>query len=133
MLKQYTFRAMPRIGTDLVDIARLARALEQSSHLVQRTFSASELQAAAQLNPARRQEYLAGRFAVKEAVLKALRIGLEDAVMMKEIEVLLSLDGAPNLRLVGSVARIASELGLSDWQVSISHEANFAVAFVLLS
>jgi holo-[acyl-carrier protein] synthase len=124
---------MLRIGIDLVEIARLARSLSRSSFLLQRTFSETELQAAGQLGEARRHEYLAGRFAVKEAVLKALHLGIEDVTKMKEIEVLSEPDGSPRVRLAGSVARIASKNGLSDWQVSISHDAGVAAAFVLLS
>jgi len=127
------FPIMHRIGIDLVEIARLSRALRQSSMLLQRTFSEKEIQAAGQLGEARRHEYLAGRLAVKEAVLKALRLGIEDAAKMKEIEVLSQPNGSPCLQLVGSVARIASESGFSDWQVSISHEGGMAAAFVLLS
>jgi phosphopantetheine--protein transferase-like protein len=52
---------------------------------------------------------------------------------MKEIEAVSQADGRPRLQLTGSVAQIAHEIGLSDWQVSISHENNYAVAFVLLS
>jgi len=124
---------MGRIGVDLVKIARLARSLRQSSPLLQRTFSESEIQAAEQLGETRRNEYLAGRLAAKEAVLKALRLGIENVAMLKEIEVLTEPDGSPSLRLAGSVARVASENGLSDWQVSISHDAGLAAAFVLLS
>ena len=81
----------------------------------------------------RAHEFLAGRFAVKEAVLKALRIGLLDFSRLREIDVFCEPDGSPRLRLTGSVALCANENRASDWQVSISHDAGVVIAFVLLS
>jgi holo-[acyl-carrier protein] synthase len=77
------------------------------------------------------QEYLAGRFAVKEAVLKALRIGIGDEVSMCDIYTSTSVDGAPELHLTASALRAAEARTLSNWQVSISHENGMAIAFVI--
>jgi holo-[acyl-carrier protein] synthase len=52
---------------------------------------------------------------------------------MMDIETILGAEGCPRLRLTGSIARIAFESGLSNWQVSISHDTGLAIAFVLLS
>ena len=122
-----------RIGVDMVSIARIAHSLSVSAKFTSGVFSHSECEYADRMSARRAHEFLAGRFAAKEAVLKALRLGIEDASRMKEIEVVAEPDGGPGLRLTGSVARIASESGLSDWQVSISHDAGVAIALVLLS
>jgi holo-[acyl-carrier protein] synthase len=52
---------------------------------------------------------------------------------MREIETISEADGSPRLLLVGSVAGNALGNGLANWQVSISHDAGVAIAFVLLS
>src|ERR1017187_7870364 len=122
-----------RIGVDMVSVSRIAHSLSVSAGFAQTVFANSELEYAMRLPEHRGHEYLAGRFAVKEAVLKALHRGIEAPLMMKEIEAVSQADGRPSLQLTGSVAQIAHEIGLSDWQVSISHEENYAVAFVLLS
>jgi holo-[acyl-carrier protein] synthase len=99
---------------------------------VQEVFSSGEREYAERLPTLRAHEFLAGRFAVKEAVLKALHLGIEDPTRMKEIEAYSEADGHPCLRLTGSVLQIASENGYSDLQVSISHDAGVAIALVLL-
>jgi holo-[acyl-carrier protein] synthase len=124
---------MNLIGVDLVEIARLMRSAGRSSLFLKRTFTAEELEKASHLGADRRREYLAGRFAAKEALLKALRLGIEDVTKLLEIEVLSEPDGSPRLRMTGSVARIVAERGFLDCQVSISHDGGLAVAFVLLS
>lgn len=122
-----------RIGVDIVCVSRIAHSLSVSARFAQSVFAQSEREQAMRLPEQRGHEYLAGRFAVKEAVLKALHRGIENPSMMKEIEAVSQTDGRPRLQLTGGVAQIAHEIGLSDWQVSISHEENYAVAFVLLS
>jgi holo-[acyl-carrier protein] synthase len=122
-----------RIGVDMVSIVRIAHSLSVSSTFASSVFAPSELKHAGQMPEHRAHEFLAGRFAAKEAVLKALQVGNEDPASMKSIETISGVDGCPSLRLTGSVAQIAFDYGLSHWQVSISHDAGLALAFVLLS
>src|SRR5690242_18376966 len=68
--------ARVRIGVDMVEIVRLATLVQKSPTFAQQIFSSTELGAADRLPERRREEYLAGRFAVKEAALKALGVGL---------------------------------------------------------
>ena len=75
-------------------------------------------------------ESLAGCFAAKEAVAKALGCGI-GAVAWKEIEVLGDDQNAPGLKLYGAAAQKAKELGLENWSVSISHSMSHAVAVVV--
>jgi holo-[acyl-carrier protein] synthase len=81
----------------------------------------------------RRREYLAGRFAVKEAALKALGVGLQGDFLLNEIETINLASGAPKLVLAGSALKLARREGIRELHVSISHELRFAVAFVVLS
>jgi len=121
-----------RIGVDMVEIERLARLLQKFPTLADQTFSRTELRAAAQLPERRREEYLAGRFAVKEAALKALGVGLARNLRLTQIETVTLSSGAPKLALRGKVSELARRRGVREIHVSISHERRFAVAFVIL-
>jgi holo-[acyl-carrier protein] synthase len=79
-----------------------------------------------------RAESLAGRYAAKEAVAKALGCGIGD-VEWKEIEVLGDEQRAPVLYLHGKAAQKAEELGLTTWSVSLSHSQSHAVAVVVMA
>jgi holo-[acyl-carrier protein] synthase len=123
---------MVRIGVDMVEIAQLARLVERSATFARRTFSPKELGAAAQMRDPRRKEYLAGRFAAKEAALKALGVGLTRDFRLAEIETISLSSDAPILTLHGEAWKFAQRQGVYQFQVSISHERQFAVAFVML-
>jgi holo-[acyl-carrier protein] synthase len=112
------------VGIDLVDIARIERALERRPRLAARLFTDSELAyASARRRPAR---HLAARFAAKEAVVKAMGLGPETEI--REIEV---LGGAPpGIRLGGAVRRAADDAGLRV-SVSLSHERETATAIAV--
>lgn len=121
------------IGVDLVEVARLRRVLERHPAFATRHFTEAEREAAEALPEARRAEYLAGRFAAKEATLKALATGISGGVALDEVETGSEPSGAPVLRLRGAALRAAEEAGASRFQVSISHDGGFAIAFVVLS
>ena len=72
----------------------------------------------------------AGRFAAKEAVMKALGAG-DEAVPWKSIEVRRNASGAPSIVLSGVAADLARRRGVSDLSVSLSHDRGFAVAAVV--
>lgn len=122
-----------RIGTDLVSIERLERAIDRAPGLLNMVFTESELAAADLLQGKRRSEFLAARFAVKEATLKALRTGIEDRDSMRYVETLRRPDGSPCLKLYGPAADRAAALHLGTSDVSISHEGDLVVAFVTLA
>jgi holo-[acyl-carrier protein] synthase len=79
----------------------------------------------------RAHAFLAGRFAVKEAVLKAMHARLDDGIALCDIETITAEDGCPELRLSASALCASELLNLSQWQVSISHENDLAIAFVV--
>lgn len=116
------------LGTDLVDIARLERVLDRRPKLADRLFSVEELAYAARLR--RPGPTLAGRFAVKEAVMKALGVGL-GAVDWTDISVARLPGGRPSLSVGGRAARLAASQGVGAWHVSISHTDTLASAVVV--
>lgn len=121
------------IGVDLVDCSRFARILEVRRRFKDIVFTAREIADAEAVGEQQRNEFLAGRFAVKEAVMKALRTGMTGCVKFTDIETRRTESGAPDLHLDGEAKRVAFELGISRADVSISHDGGFVVAFVLLT
>lgn len=109
------------VGIDLLDIARLERALERRPGLRDRLFTPAEQEAS--VRSARPVRHLAARFCAKEAVTKALRM---DAFRPLEIEVV-GRGGPPVVRLSGVAAERAAELGVSV-AISMTHEREVASA-----
>ena len=120
-----------RIGVDLTSVSRIAHSLSVSTQFASTVFSHGEREHAGQMSEYRGHEFLAGRFAVKEAVLKALHVRLNDAIALCDIETIAAEDGHPELHLSASALRASELLNLSQWQVSISHENDLAIAFVV--
>ncbi len=115
-------------GIDLVETSRIRRLHEQHGpHFLERVFTPAE-QEYCSANPKRYFEHLAGRFAAKEAVLKVLGTGWRGGIAWTDIEIVRNPSGQPGIRLSGECARIAAELGITGWQVSLSHIRTHATA-----
>jgi holo-[acyl-carrier protein] synthase len=115
-----------RTGVDLIEIFRVEEVIARhGKHYLERIYTSAELEQCG-----RRTESLAGRFAAKEAAAKALGCGIGD-VGWKEIEILGDEQNAPVLTLHGVAKKMADELGLLNWSVSISHSMSQVVAFVV--
>ena len=113
-------------GVDLIEIARIEEvAALHGKHWLDRIFTPAELEYCG-----KRAESLAGRFAAKEAVAKALGCGIGE-VSWTEIEILGDELHAPILKLYGMAESKARERGLTNWSVSISHSQSHSVAFVV--
>lgn len=113
-------------GVDLIEVARVAQAVErQGQRFLDRIFTANE-----QAYCRGRAERLAGRFAVKEAVAKALGTGIGD-VRWVEIEIVCNERGQPHLHLHGDAARLAAAHGCTHWSISLSHTATHAVGYAV--
>lgn len=118
----------PRIGCDVVNVVDVRRSCELfGQRYLERTFTARELQTCA--GPARDQR-LAARFAAKEAVVKVLRPS-DVAIPWNSIEITREPWGGCGVALSGNAAELARVQGLHDFQVSISHEADVAIAMVI--
>lgn len=117
------------VGTDLVDLDRFREAAERTPGILTRYFTDDE-QAYAERRRDPTERY-AARFAAKEAVMKALGVGL-GACEMAEIEVVRDEDsGAPDLVLHGKAAALATERGVSAWHISLTHTDTAAHAIVI--
>ena len=114
------------VGVDIVDMARFAAVLARTPALRGRLFTATEVAAADVRQPERT---LAGRFAAKEALAKALGA---PGLAWHDAEVLNVPDGRPHLRWEGTVAARAAALGVEAAHVSISHDGGLATAVVVL-
>jgi holo-[acyl-carrier protein] synthase len=112
-----------RTGIDLVEIYRLEQ-LDSAirARFLERVFTPTELAESRGQLPS-----LAGRFAAKEAVAKAMGCGI-GPISWQEIEIQRGEQGEPVLKLSGNAHRIADELGLVSWSISISHTREHAVA-----
>jgi holo-[acyl-carrier protein] synthase len=117
-------------GIDLVDIAGLTRWIEDPRDpLITRCFTKAELDEIG--DGPDRCERLAGRFAAKEAVLKALGTGFGAGIAFSDIIVYRAAGEPPKVRLTGGAAKAAVARGVRSWQLSISHAAGIAMASAL--
>lgn len=115
-----------RTGVDLIEIARIEEVVARhGQRYLERIFTPAEL-----ARSGKRPESLAGRFAAKEAVAKALGTGIGD-VSWQEIEILGDEQNAPTLVLRGAAEQRAGQLGLTTWSLSLSHSLSQAIAFVV--
>jgi holo-[acyl-carrier protein] synthase len=116
------------IGIDAVDVGRFRTVLARRPALAARLFTDAERSYAERAqDPGPR---LAARFAAKEAVWKALGVGI-GATALHDVEVVRNDDGAPGLCLVGRAATLATARGISSWHISLTHTALVAVASVV--
>jgi len=116
------------VGIDAVDIDRLRAMLARRRHLAERLFTAGELSYAHKASdPVPR---LATRFATKEAVMKALGLGL-GAFGLHDVEVVRTGLDAPRLVLHGEAADLARVAGVVRWHLSLTHTDSLALAAVV--
>jgi holo-[acyl-carrier protein] synthase len=117
------------IGVDLVAVSRIAESV-QSETFRRKVFTPEEVEhCEAAANAAERY---AGKFAAKEAFMKAIGRGIRQAVWFSQIEVGESESGAPQIRASGEAERALQALAASRIHVSITHSEGMAVAMVLI-
>jgi holo-[acyl-carrier protein] synthase len=115
-----------KTGIDIIEIPRIQAALDRhGERFLKRVFSDQEI-----LECRGRAEALAVRFAAKEAASKALGTGI-GPISWHDVETLHRWSGEPYLVLHGIAEKIAQELGLAVWAVSLSHSRDNAVAVVV--
>jgi holo-[acyl-carrier protein] synthase len=115
------------IGVDVCDIGRMERALGRHPTMAARVFTPGEI--AYCESKARPAESYAGRFAAREAVIKAL--GGYLGKKWQDISVARHPSGAPSIALDGNAKRRAEMLGITSFHLSFSHEHHVAVAMVV--
>ncbi len=109
------------IGVDLVDVARFETAIANTPKLKDRLFTDAEKN----LN----SYSLAARFAAKEALMKA--IGKAQGLSFQEVEVIKDSFGKPSFELTGESQQTVSARGVSNLHLSLSHDGQMAIAYVI--
>lgn len=118
---------MKGIGVDAVDVARFRAALERTPSMRERLFTQEEISLA--IERGNDAATLAARFAVREATMKALGVGL-GAFDFHDVSVRRVASGAPELVVSGRAASLATDRGVNGWQLSLSHTDSVAIAVV---
>lgn len=109
------------IGVDLVDVTRFEEHVAKTPRLLERIFLTSEIDAP--------MKTIAGRFAAKEALIKAL--GGSVGLAWHEIEVTKDSAGKPEIKTFGQTAQTLGSAGITKLHLSISHDGGMAVAMVV--
>ncbi len=109
------------LGVDLVDLTRFEHKLLETPAIIEKVFSVKERDS--------KHQTLAGYWAAKEAVIKAL--GNSQGLAWHDVEVIKDELGKPHLEISGVTKERADSMGISSWHLSISHDGGMAVAFVI--
>mgnify|MGYP003391605840 FL=1 len=118
------------IGTDLVDVERVAEKMEKKEGFRELVFSAHEIAHCETMG--HKYEHYAARFAAKEAFLKALGTGWRNGTAFNEIEIYNDREGKPELRLLDTTANTIAGLNLGKISVSLSHVKTMACAMAII-
>jgi holo-[acyl-carrier protein] synthase len=118
-------------GVDIIAVHRVQEAIDRhGDRFLGRVYTVEELAYCQG-----RVGALAARFAAKEAVSKALGVGMrtlsQAGIAWHEAEVVRDANGKPAVRLHGRAAQLAQQLQLTQWSISLSHERDHAIAFVV--
>ena len=117
------------IGTDLIEIVRIQRAIEKNPHFMERVYTANEIAYCQRKKNA--WQSFAARFAAKEAVSKALGTGIGPVGLM-EIEILNAENGQPKVVLHGKALQLAADRNIQRVHISLSHSEAYAMATAVL-
>jgi holo-[acyl-carrier protein] synthase len=118
------------LGIDVAEVKRIGEVIEaQKERFLRRVYTPDEVAYCEQFR--NRYERYAGRFAVKEAAMKALGTGWSRGVRWVDVEVVRQRGGRPVLALKGEARRIADTMGVKNIAISITHTAEQAFAQVI--
>ncbi|MBN2291615.1 MAG: holo-ACP synthase [Pirellulales bacterium] len=118
------------IGTDITECLRIARMIERHGDLfINRVYTPDEIRYCR--NRKQTTEHFTGRWAAKEAVLKALGTGWRRGISWRDIEILNEPGGRPVVNIHGGARLVVEQLGITRMQVSISHCRTHATAFAV--
>lgn len=118
------------IGTDIVECLRIAQMIERHGELfITRVYTEHEIEYC----QCRKQatQHFAGRWAAKEAVLKALGTGWRRGISWRDVEIRNDPSGKPTVALRGGARDVVEELGITEMLISISHCRSHATAYAL--
>jgi holo-[acyl-carrier protein] synthase len=115
------------VGTDVVSIPRFKQAIARTDGFLERIFTTAELILAD--GQPRAPISLAGIFAAKESIAKAL--GAPEGLSWHDCQIEYFESGKPKIVVFGKIEKLAQQLGIQSWHLSISHDADLAIAFVV--
>jgi len=118
------------LGIDIVEVRRIGRALQNSDALAKKVFTQLELDYC--LKKKNRFQHFAGRFAAKEAALKALGTGWQEGIRWKDVEVVPDELGKPELNFYRRAREVFEASGAKRALLTITHASEYAVAAVVL-
>jgi holo-[acyl-carrier protein] synthase len=119
------------IGIDIVEVYRIRDTIARTPRFAERVFTAAERKYCESRGAAGPASY-AGRFAAKEAFLKALKTGWRGKIKWHDIEVVLDDAGVPSLKVMGEAKKLLEAMGAQAAHLSIAHTTEHAVAEVIL-
>jgi holo-[acyl-carrier protein] synthase len=123
-------RLIVGLGLDIAEIDRIEAAITRhGTPILERLYTPAEV-AYCESHRNKFERY-AGRFAAKEAAMKALGTGWRRGVRWRDIEVIREASGKPSLALKGTAKRIAEGLGVKNISLTITHSGNLALAEVI--
>jgi holo-[acyl-carrier protein] synthase len=118
------------LGVDIAEVARVQAAIERHGKtFLQRVYTAQEIEYCERFR--NKYERYAGRFAAKEAAMKALGTGWRRGVRWVDVQVVRERGGRPTIALSGEAAKIAEQLGVKRIALSITHTETQALAQVI--
>lgn len=123
---------MVAVGIDMVEVVRIQRALEDpriGRRFRERVYTDKEVEYCEKRR--RRYESFAGRFAAKEATMKALGTGWGGKIGWRDIEVVSAASGEPEVYLHNKASSLAQELGIRHLSLSITHTERYAMATLI--
>ena len=116
------------IGTDIAECLRVANMIEKHEDIfIQKVYTPGEIEYCGARKSA--TQHYAGRWAAKEAILKAIGTGWAKGIQWTDIEIVNHMGGKPYVKLGGEAKNICESLGITDILISISHCRTFATAF----
>lgn len=118
------------IGTDIIEVARIQKALELDHGFREKIFSAEEIRYCESMK--NKFQHYAARFSAKEAFMKALGTGWRDGIRFIEIEVARDPLGKPLIHLSGRAKELAEKAGMGEIHISLSHVKEMATAVVVV-
>lgn len=119
------------IGTDIVRVERMQAGLERfGEKFARRILAESEWEDYRRTR--RPAQFLAKRFAAKEALVKAFGTGFSGGIGMRDIAVVHDARGRPSLRFTAGAAEFVAAQGIAEWHLSVADEDSHAIAFVTL-
>ena len=118
------------IGTDIVECLRVAQMIERHGEIfLTRVYTSHEIEYCSARKAA--TQHYAGRFAAKEAVLKALGTGWTRGIHWRDIEIRNEMGGKPRIAIGGAARELCEKLGITEVHISISHCRTHATAYAL--